>query len=71
MLQIFLTLLKFCTVQRPFMLGFHLILGAWQTNDANFNWIHWEVGFPDLALVYKVAIQGGCQEADVCCAADQ
>ena len=47
--------------------------GAWETNDPNDNWLHWQIVFPDLALVNKVAIQGGCREPrdPVCCAADR
>jgi len=34
--------------------------GSWETKDANFGWIHWQINFPDVALVSRIAIQGAC-----------
>ncbi|XP_065057342.1 uncharacterized protein LOC135685354 [Rhopilema esculentum] len=46
-------------------------LGAWVTNDLNFDWLHWQVRFPDLALVNKIAIQGGCNLKEPACCSSQ
>ena len=56
-----------------FNLIFDEFQGAWATKDANFGWLNWQINFPDVALVSRVAIQGACPHSNraVCCGAER
>ena len=52
---------------------FNLFQGVWETSDSNFGWLNWQVNFPDVAMVNRVAIQGACHHSNPvrCCGAER